>query len=60
MNGVSLELLTLFTIRGLSLGLNSRLYSACLRNVTLYGSETLPVTEEVTIRLERNFARNVR
>ena len=33
--------------RSLSLEVKSRLYSACVRSMTLYGSETCPVKEDV-------------
>ena len=46
--------------RGLPLGEKGRLYSACVRSILLYGSETRSIKEEDVIRLERNDVRMVR
>ena len=48
------DLVSMLASRGLSLGAKGRLYSACVRSLVLYGSETWPVKEEDQIRLERN------
>ena len=53
-------LVPLLSSRGLQLRPKGRLYSACVRSVTLRGSETWPVKEEDVIRRERNDARMVR
>ena len=50
-------LVTLITSTGLPLGAKSRLYTACVRSVMLYGSETWSVKEDDVILLERNDAR---
>ena len=53
-------LVSLLSSRGLHLRPKGRLYSACVRSVTLRGSENWPVKEEDVIRRERNDARMVR
>ena len=46
--------------QGLSSGAKSRLCSACVLRIILYGSETWQVKVEDVIRLERNDAQMVR
>ena len=50
----------LLVSRDFHLGAKDRLYSACVRSVMLYGSETWPVKEERVNRLERHDAEMVR
>ena len=47
-------LVPLLASRGFPLWAKDRLYSACVRSVMLYGSETWPVKEEDVIKLEKN------
>ena len=47
----------LFANRGLPLGANKRLYSACVHRALLYGKEIWPFKEEELIRPESNDAR---
>ena len=44
----------------MALGAKSRLHSACVCSLILYGGETWPVQEQDVIRLERNDARILR
>ena len=48
------ELLPILTCRGISLVTRGHVYSACVRSVMLYASETWPVTRDDITRLERN------
>ena len=52
------DLVPLLTSRGLPLGEKGK-YSACVRSVMLYRSETWIIKEEGVIRLERNDTRKV-
>lgn len=54
------ELLPLLTLRGPSLHFKGKLYSACVRSVMLYGSETWAIKREDEQRYERNEMRMVR
>ena len=53
------DLVPFLTSRALHLGAKSRLYSAFVCSIMLYGNETWPVKEENVIRLKRNHARMV-
>jgi len=47
------ELCPILTLRGASLKAKGRIYSACVRSVMIYGSETWPMKVEDKQRLER-------
>ena len=47
------ELALILTLRGASLRLKGKIYRACVQSVLVYGSETWPMKEEDTLRLER-------
>ena len=54
------QLVSLLTNKDLSLIIRGRLYSSCVRNSMLHGSETWPVRKENVVALQRAEMRMVR
>jgi len=54
------QLVPLLTNKDISLNVRGRLYSSCVRNSMLHGSETWPVRKENEVALQRAEMRTVR
>ena len=54
------QLVPLLTNKDVSLIMRGRLYSSCVQNSTLHGSETWPVRKENVVALQRAEMRMVR